>query len=102
MNKSLLFLLVLLTAFADTFAQNLSNKGKEFWVGYGHNQLFTSAANSQEMVLYLSAEQAATVTVSIPGTTFTPVTLNIPANTVNSSILLPKSGTADCRLLTEG
>ena len=51
--------------------------------------------------MYLSAEQAATVTITINGTAYSN-TINIPANTVNTSVALPKSGTYDCRLLTEG
>ena len=50
-------------------AQNLSNKGKEFWVAYGHHQFMEPGmGNSQEMVLYLSAEQPANVTVRLFGT----------------------------------
>jgi hypothetical protein len=83
-------------------AQNLSNKGMEFWVGYGHNELFrTGQGNTQEMVLYLSAEQAAQVTVSVNGTSWTR-TYNIPANTVIQSDPIPKSGTDDARLVQEG
>jgi hypothetical protein len=82
-------------------AQNFTNKGREFWVGYGHNQLFTSAGNSQNMVVYLSAEQSATVTVSIPGTTWTKNYV-IAANTVIVSDIIPKSGAEDCRLTDEG
>ncbi|MEZ2442902.1 PKD domain-containing protein [Chitinophaga sp. RCC_12] len=80
------------------YAQNLSNKGKDFWVGYGHHQFMEMGqSNSQEMILYLSAEQPATVTVSITGTTWTR-TYNIPANTVIASDLIPKSGAIDARL----
>jgi len=80
------------------YAQNLSNKGKDFWVGYGHHQFMEMGqSNSQEMILYLSAEQPATVTVSITGTTWTR-TYNIPANTVIASDLIPKSGGIDARL----
>lgn len=82
-------------------AQNFTNKGREFWVGYGHNQLFTAANNSQDMVLYLSAEQPATVTVSIPGTAWIKNYV-IAANTVIVSELIPKSGVEDCRLTGEG
>lgn len=81
-------------------AQNFTNKGREFWVGYGHNQFF-GTNNSQEMVLYLSAEQAANVTVSISGTTWTR-SYAIPAGTVIVSDLIPKTGTDDCRLTDEG
>lgn len=84
-------------------AQDKSNKGKEFWLGYGHNVLFTQASppNSQAHVLYLSAEQAASVTVSINGTSWSQ-TVNIPANTVDFSIIIPKTGPEDARLTGEG
>lgn len=86
-----------------TFSQNFSNKGKEFWVGYGHNHLFnySVAPNSQQMILYLSAEQPANVKVSINGTSWVK-TYSIPANTVIPSDLIPKTGAEDCRLLNEG
>ncbi len=94
-------LLLLLSLFIGitAVAQNKSNKGKEFWVGYGHNQLM--GTNSQTMVLYLSAEQAATVTISVNGTTFSQ-TYNIPANTVIQTVEIPKAGTNDARIRTEG
>src|SRR5512137_591091 len=84
-------------------AQDKSNKGKEFWLGYGHNVLFTQDPpyNTQTHVLYLSAEQAATVTVSVNGTGWSQ-TVSIPANTVDFSINIPKTGPEDARLLTEG
>ncbi|MGB4845919.1 MAG: PKD domain-containing protein [Ferruginibacter sp.] len=85
------------------FAQNKSNKGREFWLGYGHNVLFTqgSPVNSQELVLYLSAQQAATVTVTINSTGFSQ-TVNIPANSVDFSVIIPKSGVNDARIMAEG
>lgn len=102
-NTYLLFLLMCIVAAPKLTAQNKSNKGKEFWLGYGHNILFTQGnpANGQTHVLYLSAEQAATVTVSINGTGWSQ-TVSIPANTVDYSVVVPKSGTDDARLLNEG
>jgi gliding motility-associated-like protein len=76
-----------------------SNRGKRFWVGYGHHQNFT--ANSQDMVLYLSAEQAANVTVRINGTPWVKQ-YSVPANTVIVSDIIPKSGLYDARLLIDG
>jgi gliding motility-associated-like protein len=83
-------------------AQNFTNKGKEFWVGYGHHQYMepscngsNAAPNDMNMVLYLSAEEPAVVTVTIdssgpfPATWFRR-TYNIPANTVISTENLPK------------
>jgi gliding motility-associated-like protein len=76
-----------------------SNRGRRFWVGYGHHNFFD--ANSQNMVLYLSAEDAANVTVKINGTNWQR-TYAIPANTVRVSDLIPKTGFADARLRDEG
>ncbi len=88
---------------SNSSAQNKSNRGKEFWLGYGHNILFTqgSPPNSQTHILYLSAEQAATVTVTVNGTAWSR-TVNIPANTVDFSVIIPKAGPEDARLLSEG
>jgi gliding motility-associated-like protein len=84
-------------------AQDRSNRGKEFWLGYGFNYKFLNEvpANDQELALYISTEQAATVTLTINGTSWTQ-TLNIPANTADASILIPKSGPNDARVLTDG
>ena len=83
-------------------AQNFSNKGKEFWVGYGHHQYMegscdgvSAAPNDMNMVLYLSAEEAAIVTVTIDSSAFGgwTRTYNIPAFTVISTENLPKGST---------
>ncbi|PWV50585.1 gliding motility-associated C-terminal domain-containing protein [Chitinophaga sp. S165] len=82
----------------SAMGQGLSNRGKEFWVGYGHHQFMEpGSTNSQDMVVYLSAEEAATVTVTINGTAWTR-TYNIPANTVIVTETIPKSGSNDARL----
>ncbi|RAJ77441.1 gliding motility-associated-like protein [Chitinophaga dinghuensis] len=90
-------MLVLQFVAIKSTAQNRSNRGKEFWVGYGlHQFMEPGQANNQEMVLYLSAETAATVTVSY-GPTYSK-TYNIPANTVIATDLIQKAGTNDARL----
>ncbi len=73
-----------------TFAQGFSNRGREFWVGYGHHQFMQQGSNTQEMVIYLyTGDSAATVTIKMEGSG-TIVggpwsrTYNIPANTVIS------------------
>lgn len=83
-----------------TTAQDFSNKGKDFWVAYGYHQTMLSG-NPQNMVLYFATEEASVVTVEIPGTGYTQ-TYNIPANTIFTSNPLPKLGTQDARLTTEG
>jgi gliding motility-associated-like protein len=101
-NRLILLLLCCTSLFGAT-AQDKSNKGKEFWLGYGYCWNFTSEAplNTQELVLYLSAEAPATVTVSIANTSWSQ-TVNIPANTVDASILIPKTGADDARIFVEG
>jgi len=87
----------------DLSAQDRSNRGKEFWMAYGFDYTFLneSPVNSQELAIYISTIDAATVTVTVTNTGYTQ-TLNIPANTVDASILIPKSGANDARTLTDG
>ncbi|MGB4843190.1 MAG: PKD domain-containing protein [Ferruginibacter sp.] len=105
MKRIITILLIVLFYCQTSSAQNLSNRGKEFWLGYGLNAFFFPAAgssfNSQELALYISTIQPATVTVSINSTGWTQ-TLNIPANTVNATILIPKSGVNDARIMSDG
>ncbi|MGF2411767.1 MAG: IgGFc-binding protein, partial [Ferruginibacter sp.] len=86
-----------------TYAQDKSNRGKEFWLAYGFDYSFfhESPVNEQELAIYISAVAAANVTVTVTNTGYTQ-TLNIPANTVNATILIPKSGPNDARTLTDG
>jgi gliding motility-associated-like protein len=101
---STILLLVSFLIFAQSFAQDKSNKGKEFWLGYGYCWVFDREGppvNTQELVLYLSAEQAANVTVSVTGTSWSQ-SVNIPANTVNAAIRIPKTGADDARIFNEG
>ncbi|RYE24440.1 MAG: PKD domain-containing protein, partial [Sphingobacteriales bacterium] len=81
-------------------AQGLSNSGTDFWVGYGHHQFMEPGQpNSQEMILYLSAEQTANVTVRIEGTAWVR-NYTVPAGTVIASDLIPKTGANDARLIS--
>ena len=94
-NKILLGLFGLLVSFS-AFSQNISNKGKDFWVGYGHHQYMeTSTDNSQNMTIYISVEGLpvgvpyATVTITIDSSGLTPAlwwkrVYHIPAYTVLS------------------
>lgn len=84
---------------APGFTTDTSNRGRRFWVGYGHHYGFST--NGQTMVLYLSAEQAANVTVKVNGTGWAR-NYAIPANTVRVSDPLPESGLIDSRILDEG
>ena len=87
------------TAGMKTFAQDFSNKGKDFWVAYGYHQVMVGN-NAQDMVLYFAAEQTASVTVEIPGLGYA-ATYTVPAGTVVASNPMPKAGATDARLLAE-
>lgn len=85
-------------------AQDFSNKGTDFWVGYGlHCRMFqNTTGGTQDMVLYFATEAVTNVTVSIPGLGYSQTYSNIPANSIFSTSPLPKTGTQDARLITEG
>lgn len=90
------------------FAQDFSNKGKDFWVGYGaHVNMYNSngtvntTGGSQDMVLYFTSDQDAVVTVQVPATGWTR-TYNVKANAVTESDAMPKTGADDARLAAEG
>ncbi|MFT3910760.1 MAG: PKD domain-containing protein [Ferruginibacter sp.] len=101
--KKIIFLFTTLLFLQKLSAQDKSNRGREFWLGYGNNYDFTNEppVNGQTLAIYISTEAAAVVTVSVHNTSWTQ-TLNIPANSVDYSIEIPKSGADDARILTEG
>ncbi|GGH65258.1 gliding motility-associated-like protein [Filimonas zeae] len=109
-------LLLVMAAGADVCAQQrLSNKGKDFWVGYGPHQFMESilsdtdgAIGAQEMVLYLSAEQDADVTVTIDSSGLNhpfgenwSKTYHVNANQVLMTDKIPKSGMYNATLHSE-
>lgn len=81
-------------------AGDISNTGTEFWVGYGYQALMTTS-NNQQMVLYISAKQDATVTVEIPGVGYSQ-SYNVLANVALVTNPLPKAGLEDARLNSTG
>jgi trimeric autotransporter adhesin len=70
-----------------------SNRGRRFWVAYPENQL----NGGQEMVLYLSAQEAANVQVRINGTNWVR-NYFVPAGTVRASDFIPKNGPDNAHL----
>ena len=83
---------------STSYAQDFSNKGKDFWVAYGYHQAMSpGGGNGQQMVLYFAADQAAVVNVSIPSTGYFQ-SYNVPANSVVTSNPIPKAGAQDARL----
>ena len=99
--RKILLLSFTVIAVITASAQDFSNKGKDFWVGYGYHAVMTGG-NTQDMLLYFATDQVTTVTVDIPGLGYTITYPNIPANTVYAiPTPMPKSGPFDSRLLTE-
>ncbi len=99
-----LFIIFLLTSFFFNIkAQDFSNKGKDFWLGYGSHVSMYSGTNggTQRMVLYIATELASVVKVEIPNLGYSQ-TYNIPANTVFTTNTIPQTGAQDARLTAEG
>lgn len=96
--RSLLLFIALLTLWHLASGQAHTNKGTEFWAGYGlHQFMEPGQTNSQEMQLLITAEQPAVVKVTISGTSWVR-TYNIPANTSIQTEYIPKAGFYDARL----
>jgi gliding motility-associated-like protein len=86
--------------------QDFSNKGKDFWLGYGFHVNMGAGVpanenNRQDMVLYFTSDKNATVTLDIPGVGYTK-TYTVTANQVTTSDPLPKTGTQDARIASPG
>lgn len=94
-----------------SYAQDYSNKGTDFWVGYGYHRSMSSnyelnrpnQYNLQDLVFYFTSDKDALVTVDIPGVSgFTPLVYAVKANKVAVSDPMPKSGISDTRLRIPG
>jgi gliding motility-associated-like protein len=101
--KKILLLICVLSCFCclQTNAQDFSNKGKDFWVGYGYHVSMANSNSAQNMVLYFTSDVNATVTVEIPLLNYSQ-TYAVTANQITSTSPLPKSGATDARLINEG
>ena len=104
----LLLVLILVLIGLCSFSQDFSNKGKDFWVGYGsHVNMYSGSGGdangggTQEMVLYFTSDVTANVTITIPLTGWTRTYTVVP-NTVVETVSIPKTGADDVRLRTEG
>ncbi len=102
MRKFILLSLVFITSFT-AFSQDFSNKGKDFWVGYGYHTIMQPGnGNLQEMVLYFATDQVTNITISIASTGYTQNITTPAGNNVTTSFAIPKAGAQDARLFTEG
>ncbi len=102
MRKTLLLAFVFLTSFT-AFGQDFSNKGKDFWTGYGyHASMLGANGGSQQMVLYFATDQVTNITITIPSVGYTQNITTAAGNNVVTSAVIPKFGAQDSRLLIEG
>jgi gliding motility-associated-like protein len=91
MRKVLLLLMLSITA-CLAHSQDYSNKGKEFWIGYG-NHVRMYQGNSQQMVLYITSDVNTTGTVQIPGLSWS-TSFNVTANQI-TTVSIPQSAVLD-------
>jgi gliding motility-associated-like protein len=103
MLKPWTYVLILIVMPSLVDAQDFSNRGRDFWVGYGNHVKMAAVnqSNAQEMVLYITSAQNANFKIEIPGTGWS-YTGFVMANAVISSPPIPKSGLHDARLVNEG
>lgn len=110
LSRRFVTLLLLLFIWATcTRAQDFSNKGKDFWVGYGnHVAMYNSSSGtalsnggSQNMILYFTSDEDADVTVTIPRLNWSR-NYHVSANQVTESAPMPKTTPYDARLTAEG
>lgn len=81
-RKTLLFLFFA-TIGASAFAQDFSNRGREFWVAYSYHVGMVNPGGAPAMTLYLTSPVATTYTVEAFGAAGPPIsTGNINANQV--------------------
>lgn len=104
LRPGFIFLLLETLVSSITSAQDFSNRGTDFWVGYGlHSRMFqNTTGGTQDMVLYFATEAVTNVTVSIPGLGYSQTYSNIAANSIFTTSPLPKNGAQDARLIAEG
>lgn len=96
--KNSILLISLICISAELWAQDFSNRGTDFWTGYGPHEKISSGTS--DMTLYFTSDNAATVTIYVGSTLIQ--TLNIPANSITASMNIPEAGATDARLQNEG
>lgn len=92
-----LLLIALLSLCAISDAQDFSNKGKEFWLGYGNHQQMSYPTSSSwpGMDIYITSDVNTTVTVDIPGLGISLGTHNVVANQITTIRNVPSDAFLD-------
>lgn len=83
------FLFLILIAAGETVnAQNTSNKGRDFWLGYG-NHVRGYSTNSQQMAVYVTSDVSTTGNIEVPGIGYTS-SFTVTANSI-TTVNIPQS-----------
>ncbi|NML23629.1 T9SS type B sorting domain-containing protein [Pseudoflavitalea sp. G-6-1-2] len=81
-------LILLLTGCYFAHGQDFTNKGKEFWLGFGnHQDMYT--ASKPMMDIYITSETDTRVTVDVPALGITIGTYNVKANKITEVTSFP-------------
>ncbi|MBC7745395.1 MAG: PKD domain-containing protein [Flavobacterium sp.] len=86
--KAVFLLLLLQVAANPLSAQSTSNKGKDFWLGYG-NHVRGFIDNSQKMAVYITSDVSTSGKVEIPGIGYSAI-FNVTANSI-TTVIIPQS-----------
>ncbi|UAY52771.1 T9SS type B sorting domain-containing protein [Ferruginibacter albus] len=81
------------------FQSSFSNKGTDFWTGFGPHEKIAGADGSDDnakMTLYFTSDDTATVSIYVGNDLIQTITL--PAGSITASNLIPWSGVDDARL----
>ncbi len=94
--KILLSVFIFLVSFFNVSAQDFSNKGKDFWVGYGNHVRMFNSGTVETMQIYLTSDVSTTGKVEITSIAFSQ-TFTVTANQI-TVVNIPRSAA----LLDEG
>jgi len=70
MRKLWLLFISLATLHSLVFAQDFSNKGKDFWIGYGNHVRMFNNQGAEQMQIYITSDVSTNGYVEIPGIGF--------------------------------
>ena len=87
-----LLLLLITMALNSAFAQSTSNKGRDFWLGYG-NHVRGYSNNSQQMTVYVTSDVSTTGVIEIPGIGYSR-NFSVIANSI-TTVDIPQSAYLD-------
>ena len=97
MRKILLLLFIVTFSSSIGFAQDFSNKGKDFWVGYGHHiRMLQPGGTAETMQIYLTSDVNTVGTVTVSSIGFSQ-SFNVFANQI-TVVSIPRTAA----LLDEG